>query len=104
METEPPETAGVVWYQWYQPVVPASGTSGTSDQSAKWNEVVLQPGDALILPTYWFHSIIGLTHENAQCNAWSAATVTYKATIQACTDGFEQETQLLSATGQAIPS
>jgi hypothetical protein len=78
--------------------------SDSQEQQVQMNEVVLQLGDALILPTYWFHSIIGLTHENAQCNVWSAATVTYKATIQACTDGFEQETQLLSATGQAIPS
>lgn len=48
------------------------------------NEVVMQPGDVLILPSYWFHSIVGLTHDSAQCNAWSMATMTYKDTIMAC--------------------
>ena len=48
------------------------------------NEVVLQPGDALILPSYWFHSIIGLTNQDAQCNAWSVGTLTWKKPIQDC--------------------
>jgi hypothetical protein len=39
-------------------------TNGGKDdeQQLQMNEVVMQPGaGALILPSYWFHSIIGLT-------------------------------------------
>jgi hypothetical protein len=48
------------------------------------NEVVMNPGDTLILPSYWFHSIIGLSEETAQCNAWSIATMTHKRHIEKC--------------------
>lgn len=37
------------------------------------NEVVLQPGDALYLPTAWFHFIVSL-NINYQCNARSGIT------------------------------
>lgn len=48
------------------------------------NELVLQQGDALILPSYWFHSIIGLTQDDVQCNAWSIGTLTWKQSITDC--------------------
>jgi Cupin-like domain len=38
--------------------------------NAKGNEVVLQAGDALYLPTYWFHYKISL-ELNFQCNTRS---------------------------------
>jgi hypothetical protein len=67
-------------------------TNGGDDdddrQQLQMNEVVMQPGDVLILPSYWFHSIIGLTHDSAQCNSWSAATMTYKGDIQSCGDNL----------------
>lgn len=53
-------------------------------EALKLNEVVLQQGDVLIIPSYWFHSSIGLTHDNAQCNAWSAGTMRYKGILQKC--------------------
>ena len=42
-------------------------------RDAKINEVVLQAGDVLYLPTYWFHMVISLGL-NYQCNARSGAT------------------------------
>lgn len=40
---------------------------------ARANEVVLQAGDALYLPTSWFHAIVSL-NTNYQCNARSGMT------------------------------
>ncbi len=52
-------------------------------ENAKANEVVLQAGDALYLPTQWFHFIISL-NLNWQCNARSGITGHYKNHIRAC--------------------
>ena len=51
--------------------------------SAEANEVVLQAGDVLYLPTYWFHHIISLDL-NWQCNARSGVTEHYSRPIRAC--------------------
>ncbi len=47
------------------------------------NEVVLQAGDALYLPTHWFHHIISLDL-NWQCNARSGVTGNYAHHIDKC--------------------
>ena len=47
------------------------------------NEVVLQAGDALYLPTYWFHTIVSL-NINYQCNARSGTTLDYQQDIDQC--------------------
>jgi Cupin-like domain len=47
--------------------------SQTDLAKAKVNEVVLQAGDVLYLPTYWFHFIVSL-NTNYQCNARSGVT------------------------------
>jgi hypothetical protein len=41
--------------------------------TAETNEVIVHPGDALYLPTNWFHSIISL-NINLQCNTRSGRT------------------------------
>ncbi len=38
------------------------------------NEVVLEAGDSLYLPTYWMHYIVSLTNFNYQCNCRSGMT------------------------------
>lgn len=48
------------------------------------NEVVMQPGDALYLPSYWFHDLTSLSEDVAQCSAWSTATLNHKHIIQEC--------------------
>ena len=55
-------------------------------KNAMVNEVVLQGGDALYLPTYWFHFIVSL-NVNYQCNARSGMTTEHVRTIQQC--GFD---------------
>jgi hypothetical protein len=52
-------------------------------QLAKGNEVVLQAGDVLYLPTNWFHYIISL-NLNFQCNTRSGASDEYKLPINEC--------------------
>jgi hypothetical protein len=47
------------------------------------NEIVLQAGDVLYLPTYWFHHIISLT-VNYQCNTRSGYSVEYDQIIYDC--------------------
>ena len=47
------------------------------------NEVVLQAGDAMYLPTYWLHFIVSL-NINYQCNARSGTTYEYKSHIHDC--------------------
>jgi len=47
------------------------------------NEIVLQAGDVLYLPTFWFHYIISL-NTNYQCNGRSGATKDYAASIRQC--------------------
>lgn len=47
------------------------------------NELVLQAGDVLYLPTQWFHHIISLT-VNYQCNTRSGWTTEYEDLIQQC--------------------
>eukprot|EP00977_Amphora_coffeiformis_P024299 scaffold15451_cov169-Amphora_coffeaeformis.AAC.3 len=48
------------------------------------NEVVLQAGDVLYLPTYWFHHIISLSDRNIQCNTRSGYSVEFDQTIYDC--------------------
>jgi Cupin-like domain len=50
---------------------------------ARGNEVVLQPGDVLYLPTNWFHYIISL-NLNFQCNTRSGVTPEYMRPIREC--------------------
>jgi len=50
---------------------------------AEVNEVVLQAGDVLYLPTYWFHFIISLDL-NFQCNTRSGKNDNYKLPIRDC--------------------
>jgi hypothetical protein len=50
---------------------------------AKGNEVVLQAGDVLYLPTNWFHYIVSLSL-NFQCNTRSGITKEYFSPIKAC--------------------
>jgi hypothetical protein len=51
---------------------------------ATLNEVVLNAGDVLYLPTYWFHHIVSLTTVNYQCNTRSGYSVEYDQTIYNC--------------------
>jgi ribosomal protein L16 Arg81 hydroxylase len=52
-------------------------------QHALVNEVVLQAGDVLYLPTNWFHHIVSL-ELNYQCNTRSGRTKTYDKDIADC--------------------
>jgi len=47
------------------------------------NEVVLDAGDGLYLPTFWFHLIVSLTL-NYQCNARSGTSYEYQNHITGC--------------------
>jgi len=47
------------------------------------NEVVLQAGDVLYLPTHWMHTIVSL-NINYQCNARSGTTTEYEREIVEC--------------------
>jgi hypothetical protein len=50
---------------------------------AQVNEVVLQAGDVMYLPTHWFHYIISL-ELNYQCNTRSGITDHYLSAIEQC--------------------
>jgi hypothetical protein len=50
---------------------------------AKGNEVVLQPGQVLYLPTNWFHYIVSL-ELNFQCNTRSGISNHYMQPIKQC--------------------
>jgi len=50
---------------------------------AQVNEVIVQAGDALYLPTAWFHFIVSLNH-NYQCNSRSGITEDYRDAITRC--------------------
>lgn len=52
-------------------------------KKAKGNEIVLQAGDVLYLPTEWFHYIISL-ETNFQCNTRSGSSIEYKKLIHKC--------------------
>jgi hypothetical protein len=51
--------------------------------TAKGNEIVLQPGQVLYLPTEWFHFIVSL-ELNMQCNTRSGINNEYHDAIHAC--------------------
>jgi hypothetical protein len=51
--------------------------------NAQVHEVVLQAGDALYLPTFWFHFIVSL-NVNYQCNARSGMTNKHMEHIHEC--------------------
>lgn len=53
---------------------------------AEINEIVLQPGDVLYLPTHWFHYIVSLT-TNFQCNTRSGIGTEYASIMKDC--GFK---------------
>lgn len=50
---------------------------------AKANEVILQGGEILYVPTYWFHFIVSL-NVNFQCNSRSNATLSRALLIRKC--------------------
>jgi len=52
-------------------------------RDAEVNEVILQAGDVLYLPTFWFHYIISLD-VNYQCNTRSGVTKDYQEHISEC--------------------
>ena len=52
-------------------------------KDAHVNEVVLQAGDVLYIPTYWFHYIISLDL-NFQCNTRSGVNKEYLRHIEQC--------------------
>mmetsp|Transcript_18980 Transcript_18980/g.24436 ORF Transcript_18980/g.24436 Transcript_18980/m.24436 type:complete len:541 (-) Transcript_18980:59-1681(-) len=52
-------------------------------KEAKSNEVVLQPGQVLYLPTNWFHFIVSL-ELNMQCNTRSGLTDHYMEPLKQC--------------------
>ena len=47
------------------------------------NEVILQPGDVLYVPTYWIHYIVSLD-VNIQCNTRSGITHGYDQDLKRC--------------------
>jgi len=47
------------------------------------NEVILQPGDFLYVPTYWIHYIVSL-NVNFQCNTRSGRTAHFDEDIRQC--------------------
>ena len=47
------------------------------------NEVIMQPGDMMYLPTYWIHYIISL-NVNFQCNTRSGRTSHFDKDIHDC--------------------
>lgn len=51
---------------------------------ATMNECVLQAGDVLYLPTYWFHTIVSLSTINYQCNTRSGYSIDYDQIIYDC--------------------
>lgn len=51
--------------------------------STQVNEVLLQPGDILYLPTYWFHFIVSL-NTTYQCNSRSGESKVYQPHINKC--------------------
>ena len=50
---------------------------------ANANEVIMQPGDVLYLPTNWFHYIVSLDL-NYQCNTRSGIGYEYEDVISDC--------------------
>mmetsp|Transcript_14614 Transcript_14614/g.40616 ORF Transcript_14614/g.40616 Transcript_14614/m.40616 type:complete len:480 (-) Transcript_14614:161-1600(-) len=56
---------------------------GDNFKNAFVNEVVLEAGDGLYLPTYWLHFIVSLSL-NYQCNARSGITYGYQQHIRDC--------------------
>lgn len=52
-------------------------------EKAQVNEIVMQPGDVLYLPTNWFHYIISL-ELNMQCNTRSGGEKLYRDEIDEC--------------------
>lgn len=52
-------------------------------KQAQVNEIVMQPGDVLYLPTNWFHYIISL-ELNMQCNTRSGGEKLYREEIDVC--------------------
>lgn len=50
---------------------------------ANANEVIMQPGDVLYLPTNWFHYIVSL-ELNFQCNTRSGINYEYEDVINEC--------------------
>jgi hypothetical protein len=51
--------------------------------SVRANEVILQPGDFLYVPTYWIHYIVSL-NVNYQCNTRSGKSPEYDRDIRMC--------------------
>ena len=52
-------------------------------ENARVNEIVMQPGDVLYLPTNWFHYIISL-ELNFQCNTRSGGQNLYRKEVTDC--------------------
>jgi hypothetical protein len=62
---------------------PESWHDGENFPSGMVNEIVLQAGDGLYLPTYWLHFIVSLSM-NYQCNARSGITHEYRNHVKKC--------------------
>lgn len=61
----------------------ASSFPETFAKNAQGNEVVLEAGDAMYLPTFWFHYIVSL-ELNFQCNTRSGIGMENSKSIQEC--------------------
>jgi ribosomal protein L16 Arg81 hydroxylase len=61
----------------------ASSFPDIFSENAKGNEVVLMAGDAMYLPTFWFHYIVSL-ELNFQCNARSGTGMENAKWIEEC--------------------
>lgn len=59
---------------------------------AQVNEVVLQAGDLMYLPTHFFHFIVSL-NTNYQCNSRSGESMIYEHHISKCGFGPRREYQ-----------
>lgn len=64
---------------WFAP----NATAFPNFDKVRVNEVVLEAGDVLYLPTYWFHHIVSLS-KNYQCNVRSGHSLHYDQDIYDC--------------------
>lgn len=51
--------------------------------AATGNEVILQPGESVFIPSLWFHHIVSLSM-NVQCNTRSGLSMIHAEPIEKC--------------------